>query len=157
MRIIAKRTLRAYWEREPRAEQPLKAWYAIAAKADWSSSADVKAVYGNASIVGNDGVIFNIGGNRYPTRSCERFLSEREFVRLGTVLDELEAKGKISATAAAGLRLLMLTGCRRNEILTLRWEDVDLEHDELRLRDAKTGVNFLPMPVESLQCHTMPN
>ena len=64
MRIIAKRTLRAYWEREPRAEQPLKAWYAIAAKADWSSPADVKAVYGNASIVGNDGVVFNIGGNR---------------------------------------------------------------------------------------------
>ena len=65
MRIIAKRTLRAYWEREPRAEQPLKAWYAIAAKADWSSPADVKAVYGNASIVGNDRVVFNIGGNRY--------------------------------------------------------------------------------------------
>ena len=91
------------------------------------------------------------GGNpcrfikKYPTRSCERFLSEREFVRLGTVLDELEAKGKISATAAAGLRLLMLTGCRRNEILTLRWEDVDLEHDELRLRDAKTGARAVPL------------
>ena len=65
MRIIAKRTLRIYWGREPRAEQPLKAWYAIAAKAEWSSPADVKAVYGNASIVGNDRVVFNIGGNRY--------------------------------------------------------------------------------------------
>ena len=62
MRIIAKRTLRTYWESESRAEQPLKAWYAIAAKADWSSPADVKAVYGNASIVGNDRVVFNIGG-----------------------------------------------------------------------------------------------
>ena len=86
-----------------------------------------------------------VGGNpcrfikKYPTRSCERFLSEREYLRLGSVLDELQAKGKISTTAAAGLRLLMLTGCRRNEILTLRWEDVDLEHDEIRLRDAKTG------------------
>ena len=91
------------------------------------------------------------GGNpcrfikKYPTRSCERFLSEREFVRLGTVLDELESKGKISTTAAAGLRLLMLTGCRRNEILTLRWEDVDLEHDEIRLRDAKTGARAVPL------------
>ena len=82
---------------------------------------------------------------KYPTRSCERFLSEREFVRLGTVLDELEAKGKISTSAAAGLRLLMLTGCRRNEILTLRWEDVDLEHDEIRLRDAKTGARAVPL------------
>ena len=91
------------------------------------------------------------GGNpcrfikKYPTRSCERFLSEREFVRLGTVLDELEAKGKISTTAAAGLRLLMLTGCRRNEILTLRWEDVDLEHDEIRLPDSKTGARAVPL------------
>ena len=91
------------------------------------------------------------GGNpcrfikKYPTRSCERFLSEREFVRLGTVLDELEAKGKISTSAAVGLRLLMLTGCRRNEILTLRWEDVDLEHDEIRLCDAKTGARAVPL------------
>lgn len=65
MRIIAKRTLRAYWEREPRAEQPLRAWYAVARKADWSSLSDVKAVYGHASIVSNDRVAFNIGGNRY--------------------------------------------------------------------------------------------
>ncbi len=82
---------------------------------------------------------------KYPTRSCERFLSEREFARLGTVLHELEANGKIATTAAAALRLLMLTGCRRNEILTLRWEDVDLEHDEIRLRDAKTGPRAVPL------------
>ena len=65
MRIIAKRALRQYWEREPRAEQPLRSWYAIAAKAEWSSPMDVKHVYGTASIVGNDRVVFNIGGNRY--------------------------------------------------------------------------------------------
>ena len=92
-----------------------------------------------------------VGGNpcrfikKYPTRSCERFLSEREYVRLGTVLDELQGNAKISTTAAAGLRLLMLTGCRRNEILTLRWEDVDLEHDEIRLREAKTGARAVPL------------
>ena len=65
MRIIAKRTLRIYWERQPRAEQPLKAWYAVARKADWSSPADIKAVYGNASIIAGDRMVFNIGGNRY--------------------------------------------------------------------------------------------
>ena len=65
MWIVAKRTLRIYWELEPRAEQPLKAWYATAARADWSSPAEVKAVYGNASIVGKDRVVFNIGGSRY--------------------------------------------------------------------------------------------
>ena len=65
MRIVAKRTLRTYWEAEPRAEQPLKAWYAVAAKADWTSPADVKDTYGNASILSNGRVVFNIGGNRY--------------------------------------------------------------------------------------------
>ena len=63
--IIAKRTLREYGEREPRAEQQLKAWYAIAAQADWSSPSDVKLAYRSASIVGSDRIVFNIGGNRY--------------------------------------------------------------------------------------------
>ena len=85
------------------------------------------------------------GGNpcrfvkKYKERSCERFLSEEEFRRLGRVLDEVEAEGKVSASAVAAIRLLMLTGCRRGEIMNLRWEDVDLEAGELRLRDAKTG------------------
>ena len=85
------------------------------------------------------------GGNpcrfvkKYRNRSCERFLSEQEFRRLGRVLSELETEGKMSACGIAAFRLLMLTGCRHNEILTLRWEDVDLEAGELRLQDAKTG------------------
>lgn len=65
MRIVAKRALRTYWEKEPNAEQPLRSWYAIATYANWSSPADVKVTYRNASIVGSDRVVFNIGGNRY--------------------------------------------------------------------------------------------
>ena len=85
------------------------------------------------------------GGNpcrfvvKYRERRCERFLTGEEFRRLGRVLDKMEAASRVPAHAAAGLRLLMLTGCRRNEILTLRWDDVHLEVRELRLRDAKTG------------------
>ena len=91
MRIIAKRTLHAYWEKNRRAEQPLKAWYAIAAKAEWSSPADVKTVYGTASIVGNDRVVFNIGGNRY--RLVVRFDYARRigFVRFVGTHTEYEA------------------------------------------------------------------
>ena len=91
------------------------------------------------------------GGNpcrfvkKYEKRSCERFLSEQEFRRLGKVLSELEAEGKVSASGVTALRLLMLTGCRRNEVLTLRWEDVDLEAGELRLRDAKTGARWVAL------------
>ena len=65
MKIIAKGTLRSYWERRHDAEQALKSWYAIASKADWAKPQDVKATYGNASIVRNNRVVFNIAGNRH--------------------------------------------------------------------------------------------
>jgi mRNA interferase HigB len=65
VRIIARRALREFWERYPGAEQTLKAWYHDARKADWRSPADIKRVYANASIVGENRVVFNIGGNKY--------------------------------------------------------------------------------------------
>lgn len=78
---MSKRTLRAFWETERRAEQPLKSWYAVASKAEWPSPSLVKADYRNASIVAKDRVVFNIGGNRY--RLVVRFDYERRigFVR----------------------------------------------------------------------------
>ena len=76
---------------------------------------------------------------RYRTRRIERFLTETEFRRLGETLDALEGEGRVPVHAAAALRLLMLTGCRSGEILGLRWEDVHLERNEVRLRDSKTG------------------
>ena len=91
------------------------------------------------------------GGNpcrfvrKYQEKSRERFLSEEEFRRLGRVLGEVEAEGRVCSSAVAAFRLLMLTGCRRNEVLTLRWEDVDLEAGELHLRDAKTGARSVAL------------
>ena len=82
---------------------------------------------------------------RYRVRRRERFLTDAEFRRLGAALDGLEAEGGISVHAAAAIRLLMLTGCRRNEILTLRWPDVRLEAMELRLSDSKTGPRVVPL------------
>ena len=49
------------------------------------------------------------------------------------------------AAAVAAIRLLLLTGCRRNEILTLRWDDLDRTAGELRLRDTKTGPRRVPL------------
>ena len=43
----------------------LDMWYAEVVKAHWSSPADVKAQYANASIVSSDRVVFNIKGNDY--------------------------------------------------------------------------------------------
>ena len=91
------------------------------------------------------------GGNpcrfvvKYRQRKRERFLTEEEFRRLGRVLGAQEAAGRMPVHAAAAIRLLMLTGCRRNEILTLRWEDVHLDVNELRLRDSKTGPRAVPL------------
>lgn len=65
MRIIAKGTLRDYWLLNPSAEYPLLDWYDTAKKATWKSPNEVKATYGNASIVANNRVIFNIKGNDY--------------------------------------------------------------------------------------------
>ena len=48
-------------------------------------------------------------------------------------------EGGVSAYAVAAIRLLMLTGCRRNEILTLQWKDVDLDAGEVKLNDSNMG------------------
>ncbi len=82
---------------------------------------------------------------KYRTRRLERFLTEEEFRRLGGALGGLEAEGRMPLHAAAALRLLMLTECRSSEIMTLRWEDVFLATNEIRLRDSKTGPRTVPL------------
>ncbi len=83
-------------------------------------------------------------------RGRERFLSEEEFRRLGRALAEAEAKGSgLSVHAVAAIRLLLLTGLRRNEVLTLRWRDVDLDARELKLEDSKTGARVAPLSPEA--------
>ena len=81
----------------------------------------------------------------YRTRRLERFLTEDEFRHLGEALDDLEAGGRVPVHAAAAIRLLMLTGCRCGEVLKLRWEDVALERNEMKLRDSKTGPRVVPL------------
>ena len=83
--------------------------------------------------------------SKYREGKRERFLTEEEYRRVGRELCVLEAGGERSARAAVALRLLMLTGCRLMEVLTLRWDDVDWRAGELRLRDAKTGARMVPL------------
>jgi mRNA interferase HigB len=65
VRIIAKKTLRQFWECHPDAEEPLLAWYREVEQDDWDTPAKVKAKYRSASIVANNRVVFNIKGNDY--------------------------------------------------------------------------------------------
>ncbi|MEX4006749.1 tyrosine-type recombinase/integrase [Neoaquamicrobium sediminum] len=100
------------------------------------------------------------GVERYKEEGRERYLSGEELERLGAAIREAETTGipwkinpakktkhvpkerqatVIGEHAAAALRLLIFTGARVGEILTLKWEHVDFERGLLRLPDSKTG------------------
>ena len=65
VRVIARRTLREYWEKHKDCEQQLKAWYQEAERANWTSPNDIKQDYPNASIIEDNRMVFNIKGNHY--------------------------------------------------------------------------------------------
>lgn len=68
MRIIAKKTLREFWESDPKytdAQAPIEAWHEETKKADWTTPQELKAQFGNASILKDNRVVFNIKGNDY--------------------------------------------------------------------------------------------
>ncbi|CAD5247018.1 MULTISPECIES: type II toxin-antitoxin system HigB family toxin [unclassified Imperialibacter] len=63
--VITRRTLLEYTEKYPLAATALFEWYHELVKADFESFNDLKNVYANASLVGDDRVVFNIMGNKY--------------------------------------------------------------------------------------------
>lgn len=79
-----------------------------------------------------------LGVKKFPDKMETRFLEPAEFTRIGEAMRALDEEG-VSPYGLAGIRLLMLTGCRKSEILTLKWEHVDFENGCLRLPDSKTG------------------
>ena len=66
-----------------------------------------------------------------------RFLSRDEVLRLHRALDHYADARPSRARQADIIRLLLLTGCRKSEIMNLRWQDMD--GDALNLTNAKTG------------------
>ena len=82
---------------------------------------------------------------KYREEARERFLSPAEYRGLGAVLAGAEADGSELPSAVAAIRLLLLTGCRKNEIVTLKWDDIDRGTVEIRLRDGKTGLRQVPL------------
>lgn len=79
----------------------------------------------------------------------ERFLSGAELARLGEAFSKAEKQG-VNRNSLAILRLLVLTGARRNEIASLRWEHVDFERRALRLPDSKSGAKVVPLGAPAL-------
>ena len=93
----------------------------------------------------------------YREQFRERFLTPEEYRNVGAALREAEAEGSMWPPAIAALRLLMLTGCRKSEILTLRWDDVDRTSGEFRLRDGKRGPRMVTLTTSPRPRSSRPN
>lgn len=91
------------------------------------------------------------GIKKYPARKKERFLSAEEFARLGEAIEAAEATGEVSKYAAAAIRLLILTGARKSEILGLKWDYVDLQRGILNLPDSKTGQKTIRLSLPAIE------
>ena len=91
------------------------------------------------------------GVKKAPVRKIERFLSEAEIAQLAEALDAEVARSGNPYPPAA-IKLLLLTGCRRGEIVNLCWDHVDFERECLRLPDSKTGAKivYLNAPARAL-------
>jgi len=85
------------------------------------------------------------GVKKYPERKRERFLSKEELRRLEAVLETEEILQLKSPYVLAAIKMLMYTGCRMSEILTLKWEDAHLVENYIHLKDSKTGERVVPL------------
>ena len=76
---------------------------------------------------------------KFKTLAKERFLTDNEINRLVDTLDQFEGACLAHKNAITVVRLLMMTGCRKNEITRLRWDELFLDEGVLKLKDSKTG------------------
>lgn len=81
MRVIAKSTLKSFWEKHADSEIPLKTWLKIVEKSDWKDSHDVKLIYADVSVIGSNRLVFNIKGNRYRIVVYVVFKFQKMFIR----------------------------------------------------------------------------
>jgi integrase len=85
-------------------------------------------------------------GIRKPADKRRSFrLAHEGYRTLGEALEAAELKGE-HWQATAAIRLIALTGCRRSEILNLKWPEIDLTNSCLRFGDTKTGASIRPLP-----------
>lgn len=91
-----------------------------------------------------------LGVKKFRAHKRERFLSPKELAALGAALTEFEIAGG-SPFGAAAIRLLILTGARKSEILSLRWSWVDWDRSCLRLPASKTGERVISLGAAALQ------
>ena len=84
------------------------------------------------------------GVRKFADGKKERFLLPSEYLRLRQALDACEDEGA-NRSAVNAIRALVLTGCRKQEILRLTWVEIDKANSCLRLLDSKTGAKVVPV------------
>jgi len=82
MRVIALRTLQAFWEQHPEAQDALMAWYQDVKRAQWRTPADIKQIYRNASVISHNRVVFNVKGNQYRVVVAVQYQQAIVYIRL---------------------------------------------------------------------------
>jgi len=90
------------------------------------------------------------GVDLFKSEKLPRFLSAEEMTQLGDALSAAEKEG-VNPSMITAIRLLILSGCRKSEILGLRWEWVDFEYGSLRLPETKSGAKVIPLGAPALQ------
>ncbi len=85
------------------------------------------------------------GVPKHPGKMMNRFLSDNELERLDQVLAERNGTDADSNYTIAVFRLLIYTGCRLGEVLSLKWDDVNLKENFIHLKDSKVGERGIPL------------
>ena len=88
---------------------------------------------------------------RYPAKSRERYLSPSELKRFLAALDDAEQRELFHPSVVPAFRLLLLTGARKSEVLTMRWEWVDFVQKCVLLPDSKTGARKLYLSDDAIE------
>lgn len=88
---------------------------------------------------------------RFKEHSRERIVEAGERTRLAEVLEQVEREKSEPIEAVHAIRLLILTGCRRGEILTLKWDYIDYDRRRIVLPDSKTGPKVLRLSDSALE------
>jgi mRNA interferase HigB len=99
MRIIARRTLKLFWDKYPEAEDALKIWHKKVSKAKWGNFSELKIDFGSADGVGEERIVFNIKGNSYRLIAKIDFEFQLVFIRfVGTHSDYDKMNKKTGAS-----------------------------------------------------------
>lgn len=85
------------------------------------------------------------GINKYKENKKERFLDKSELEKLTSLLNMQEEFGIDSSYVLGAIKMLIYTGCRKSEVLTLKWADVQLDQNCIHLKDSKTGEKIVPL------------